>query len=166
MRAAIYARTACRNHPNPALTLQVEALRAHAARRGMSIVAEFRDEGYSGLRRDRPGLDSMRDLAQSHGFDVLLTCDPERLARDSGLQVRMLEELEGFGVRTIFLEGGAAEDRLSELRRRIPRARAEFAQALRRVRIRCAGTFRSPSAPLSSGRELSPSRHIPHLGGD
>src|SRR5579864_8819108 len=120
MRVAIYARTACRNPgPNLALALQVEALRAHAARSGMSIVAEFTDEGYSGLRRDRPGLDRMRELAERHGLDVLVTCDATRLARDSGLQVRMLEELEGFGVRTIFLEGGAAEDRLSELKHRI-----------------------------------------------
>jgi DNA invertase Pin-like site-specific DNA recombinase len=128
MRAAIYARTACRNlGPNLALALQVEALRTHAARRGMSIVAEFTDEGYSGLRGDRPGLDSMRELADRHGFDVLLTTDPERLARDSELQVRMLEELEGFGVRTIFLEGGAVEDRASELKHRVPDARDELA---------------------------------------
>jgi site-specific DNA recombinase len=108
MRAAIYARTACiTQRPNSALGLQWEALRAHAARRGMGIVAEFTDEGYSGVRRDRPGLDRLRDLAERRGFDVLLACDPERLARDSGLQVRMLEELEQCGVRTIFLEGQA-----------------------------------------------------------
>jgi len=40
------------------------------------------------------------------GFDVLLICDPERLARDSGLQVLMLEESEQCGVRTIFLGAG------------------------------------------------------------
>ena len=118
MRAAIYTRTACSNQEsNSALGLQVEALRAHAAQSGMNVVAEFADEGNSGLRRDRPGLDGLRALAERHGFDVLLTCNPERLARDAGMLARMLKELGGFGVRTIFLEGRAAEDRLSELRR-------------------------------------------------
>src|SRR5215831_18494601 len=115
MRAAIYARTACvTQRSNSALALQLEALGAHAARRGMDLVAQFTDEGYSGLRRDRPGLDRLRDLAERRGFDVLLICDPERLARDSGLQVLMLEELEPCVVKTIFLESGTAEDRLSE----------------------------------------------------
>jgi DNA invertase Pin-like site-specific DNA recombinase len=157
MRAAIYARTACSNQEsNVALGLQVKALRAHAAQSGMSVVAEFTDEGYSGLRRDRPGLDGMRALAESRGFDVLLTCNPERLARDAGMLARMLEELGGFGVRTIFLEGGA---------------RAEFVpqDALQRLisgrAPRARGTFRSRSAPVSSGRELSPSRHTFLLGG-
>jgi len=104
MRAAIYARTACvTQRPNSAMGLQLEALRVHAGRRGMGIIAEFTDEGYSGLRRDRPGLDWLRNLAERRGFDVLLICDSERLARDSGLQVLMLEELEQCGVRTIFL---------------------------------------------------------------
>lgn len=117
MRAALYAWTACvTQRPNSAMGLQLEALRAHAARRGMGIVAEFTDEGYSGLRRDRPGLHRLGDLAERRAFDVLLTCDPEPLARDSGLQVLMLEEWQGFGVRTIFLQGGSA---LSELRRQI-----------------------------------------------
>jgi len=35
-----------------------------------------------------------QSAAERRGFDVLLICDPERLARDSGLQVLMLEELE------------------------------------------------------------------------
>ena len=106
MRGAIYARTACvPQGPNLALGVQLEALRAAASRREISIVAEFTDEGLSGLRRDRPGLDRMRDLAERQGFEVLLTCASERLARDSGLQITILEELERFRVKAIFLEG-------------------------------------------------------------
>jgi len=106
MRAAIYARTACAPQgPNLVLGVQLEAVRADAARRGISIIAEFTDQGFTGLRRDRPRLDRMRDLAEHRGFDVLLTCDPERLARDSGLQVLILEGLERFGVKALFLEG-------------------------------------------------------------
>lgn len=106
MRAAIYARTASATRgPNPAIEVQLEGLRSEAARMGISVIGEFADEGFSGLRRDRPGLDRMRDLAERRGFDLLLTCDPERLARDSGPQVLILEEMEQFGVKVIFLEG-------------------------------------------------------------
>ena len=106
MRAVIYARTACRTQDRKsAAELQLEALRNYATQSGMEIVDEFTDEGYSGLRRDRPALDRMRDLAGCRGFDVLLTQDPDRLARNSVLQVSLLQELEQFGVRIIFLEG-------------------------------------------------------------
>lgn len=107
MRTALYARTACLTQDlKSGVELQLEALRNYATQNGMEIVEEFTDAGYSGLRRDHPGLDRMRDLAGRHGFDVLLTRDPDRLARDSALRVSLLEELEQFGVRTIFLWGG------------------------------------------------------------
>src|SRR6516162_5500773 len=106
MRAALYARMAClTQNLNSAVELQLEALRNYATQNGMEIVEEFTAPGYSGLRRDRPGLNRMCDVAGRHDFDVLLIRDPERLARNSVLQVSLLEELEKFGVRTIFLEG-------------------------------------------------------------
>lgn len=94
---------------------QLEALRDHAASKGMKLIEEFTDEGYSGLRLDRPGLDRMRDLAERCGFDVLLTCGPDRLARSLALHALIIEELERCGVRTIFLDRGPADDPLSQL---------------------------------------------------
>ena len=68
MRAVLYARVACTTpQTNQAMVSQLQALRDHAASRGMKIVGEFTDEGYSGLRLDRPGLERMRDLAQQGG---------------------------------------------------------------------------------------------------
>ena len=70
MRAAIYSRVAVKTPvKDKALGLQLEALRSYAANHGMTIIEEFSDQGYSGLRLDRPGLDRMRDLAQSSGFE-------------------------------------------------------------------------------------------------
>ncbi len=125
MRAAIYARVACATRQTrDTIVSQLKALRDYAVRSGMEIVEEFRDEGYSGLRLDRPGLDGLRDLAERRGFEVLLTCCPDRVARDFVLQVRILEELERFGVRRIFLEGDAADDQLWKLARPITEATA------------------------------------------
>lgn len=117
MRAAIYARAACANQPTKhAIVSQLETLRNYAASHGMEIIEEFTDEGYSGLRLDRPGLDRMRDLAVRLGFNVLLTCGPDRLARNCALQVLIIEELQRCGIGTIFIDSGPAGEPVSMLR--------------------------------------------------
>jgi site-specific DNA recombinase len=156
MRAAIYARVSSeRQEKEHTIGSQLEALRAYAAQNGMEIVEEFTDEGYSGARLDRPALDRMRDLAEHHGFEVLLTYCTDRLARKFVLQALILDELERFGVKTIFLEGGAADDPLSKLMHQITGAVAEFERAkiterYRRgklYRARC-GEIVSPDVPF------------------
>src|SRR6266567_3832977 len=156
MRAAIYGRVSSeRQEKEHTIGSQLEALRAYAATNGMDIVEEFTDEGYSGARLDRPALDRMRDLAERHGFEVLLTYCTDRLARKFVLQALILDELERFGVKTIFLEGGAADDPLSKLMHQITGAVAEFERAkiterYRRgklYRARC-GEIVSPDVPF------------------
>src|SRR5438093_5243276 len=156
MRTAIYARVSSeRQEKEHTIGSQLEALRAYAAQNGMEIVEEFTDEGYSGARLDRPALDRMRDLAERHGFEVLLTYCTDRLARKFVLQALILDELERFGVKTIFLEGGAADDPLSKLMHQITGAVAEFERAkiterYRRgklYRARC-GEIVSPDVPF------------------
>src|SRR5215831_16534800 len=155
MRAAIYARVYSeRQEKEHTIGSQVEALRAYAAKNGMDVVEEFTDEGYSGARLDRPALDRMRDLAERHGFEVLLSYCTDRLARKFVLQALILDELERFGVKTIFIEGGAADDPLSKLMQ-ITGAVAEFERAkiterYRRgklYRARC-GEIVSPDVPF------------------
>jgi site-specific DNA recombinase len=156
MRAAIYARVSSeRQEKEHTIGSQVEALRDYAAKNGMEIVEEFTDEGYSGARLDRPALDRMRDLAERQGFEVLLTYCTDRLARKFVLQALILDELERLGVKTIFLEGGAADDPLSKLMHQITGAVAEFERAkiterYRRgklYRARC-GEIVSPDVPF------------------
>src|SRR5262250_3401944 len=130
MRTALYARVSSeRQEKEHTIGSQLEALRNYAAQNGMEIVQEFTDEGYSGARLDRPALDRMRDLAEHRGFEALLTYCTDRLARKFVLQALILEEMERFGVKTIFLEGGAADDPLSKLMHQITGAVAEFERA-------------------------------------
>jgi site-specific DNA recombinase len=156
MRAAIYARVSSeRQEKEHTIGSQLEALRAYAAKNKMEIVEEFTDEGYSGARLDRPALDRMRDLAERRGFEVLLAYCTDRLARKFVLQALILDELERFEVKTIFLEGGAADDPLSKLMHQITGAVAEFERAkiterYRRgklYRARC-GEIVSPDVPF------------------
>jgi hypothetical protein len=129
MRAALYARVSCeRQEKEHTIGSQVEALRAYAVKHGMDIVEEFTHDGYSGARLDRPALDRMRDLAERRGFEVLLIYCTDRLARKFVLQALILDELERFGVKIIFLEGGAADDPLSKLMHQITGA-VEFERA-------------------------------------
>lgn len=132
MRAAIYARLAVQTpDKDKAIESQLEALRNYAANHGMTIMEEFADQGYSGLRLERPGLDRIRDLAQSGSFDVLLTSGADRIARNQVLLVLILEELEGFGIQTIFLQGGAANDPQWRLMRQVTVAERELERAER-----------------------------------
>ncbi|PYR97802.1 MAG: hypothetical protein DMG16_23350 [Acidobacteria bacterium] len=156
MRVAIYACVSSeRQEKEHTIGSQLDALRTYAAKNGMEIDEEFTDEGYSGARLDRPALDRMRDLAERRGFEVLLTYCTDRLARKFVLQALILDELERFGVKTIFLEGGAADDPLSKLMHQITGAVAEFERAkiterYRRgklYRARC-GEIVSPDVPF------------------
>jgi site-specific DNA recombinase len=159
MRAALYTRVACANQQmKHAIVSQLETLRSYAASHGVKIIEEFTDEGCSGLRLDRPGLDRMRGLAERLGFDVLLTCGPDRLARSFALQVLIIEELEQCGVRTIFLDRGPADEPPSTLRE-ITVAGAEIERLKATERNRngdrhgaCCQEMASPELPLCYGR--------------
>src|SRR3954470_16232891 len=61
---------------------------------GPSLVEQhvFRDEGYSGSRLDRPGLDGLRDAVRDAAIDVVAVLSPDRLARKYAYQVLLLEE--------------------------------------------------------------------------
>lgn len=108
IRTVLYAREArVAQMEKSAINSQMRALRAYANKHGLRVVGDFTDEGLSGLRLGRPGLDGVRDLARRRGFDVLLTCDLARLARGIALQALIVEELERCGVVIIFPEAAA-----------------------------------------------------------
>jgi site-specific DNA recombinase len=153
MRAAIYARVSSeRQEKEHTIGSQLEVLRNYAAQNGMEIIEEFTDEGYSGARLDRPALDRMRDLAERRGFEVLLTHCTDRLARKFVLQALILEELERFGVKAIFLEGGAADDPLSKLMHQITGAVAEFERAKIAERNRRGKLYRARCGEIVAGQ--------------
>ena len=62
---------------------QLEPLRAHVAAAGDELVGEFCDDGHSGARLDRPGLDALRDAAEAGLFEAVWCLSPDRLARST-----------------------------------------------------------------------------------
>jgi site-specific DNA recombinase len=66
MRVAIYARVSTEaQEVRGTIGSQVEALRDRVAAEGHQLVGEFIDDGHSGARLDRPGLDGLRDAAEA-----------------------------------------------------------------------------------------------------
>jgi site-specific DNA recombinase len=82
MRVACYARvSSSRQEQERTIDSQLEALRAYAAAHGHDLAPDgvFRDDGVSGARLDRPGLDQLRDAAEAHRFEAVLVLAPDRL---------------------------------------------------------------------------------------
>ena len=111
MRVALYARVSTeRQERERTIGSQVEALEARAAAEGRAVELSCADNGHSGARLDRPGLDQVRDAAAARRIDAVVALCPDRLARNYVHQALVPEELARFGVSVIFLEGGHADD--------------------------------------------------------
>ena len=155
MRTAIYARVSSeRQERERTIGSQLEVLRAYAAQNQLQVIETFTDEGYSGARLDRPSLDRLRDAAERGEFEVVLALCADRLARKFVLQALIMEELEQFAVKVIFIEGGTADDPLSKLTHQITGAVAEFERNLIRERT-TAGLVAARARGRKGGRPRS-----------
>ena len=105
MKAVIYARVSTeRQAGRGTIGSQVEALRAHVAAAGDELAGEYCDDGHSGARLDRPGLDALRDAAEAGLSGVVCCLSPDRLARSYAYQVLILDKLARFGVSVAFTD--------------------------------------------------------------
>src|SRR6266496_6843880 len=113
MRVALYARVSTDlQEARGSIGSQLETLREWAAREAHDLVAEYVDDGYSGARLDRPGLDALRDSAERGQFEAVLCLTPDRLARSYPYQFLVLEELARHGVRVLFFDAPALDNDL------------------------------------------------------
>ena len=121
MRVAIYARVSTENQETRGtIGSQLATLRTRVAAAQDDLVAEFCDDGYSGARLDRPGLDALRDAAEARLSDAVWCLSPDRLARMYAYQVIVLDELKRHGVRVLFCDAPTLDD-LSSGRAEVPR---------------------------------------------
>ena len=99
MRAALYARVSTEAQADRGtIGSQLALLRERIAAAGDELVGEYVDDGYSGARLDRPGLDALRDAAEAGLVEQVWCLSPDRLARAYAYQVLVLDELDRFGV--------------------------------------------------------------------
>jgi site-specific DNA recombinase len=113
---ALYARVSTgRQEQERTIESQLDALRARAGGSTGLALRVFRDDGYSGARLDRPGLDALRDASADGEIRTLYVFDPDRLARNFVHQQVLLEEFERRGVVVVFVQrplSDRPEDRL------------------------------------------------------
>ncbi len=102
MRAALYARVSTeRQERQQTIDSQLTILRDWVGAEGHQLAEEhvFRDEGYSGARLDRPGLDALRDVIRDGAVELVAVLSPDRLARRYAYQVLLLGEFGRADVR-------------------------------------------------------------------
>lgn len=139
MRIAIYVRVSTQHQAqNQTIEQQIERLHAHITSKGWVLETEhiYRDDGYSGAKLNRPGLDSLRDHAALAEFDLILITAPDRLARNYVHQVLIIEELGKRGVQVEFLDRPMSDDPHDQLLLQIRGAVAEYERTLIADRMR------------------------------
>ena len=111
MRAAIYARVSTEaQEARGTVGSQLATLTERVAAESHELVASFCDEGYSGARLDRRGLDALRDQAEAGVFEVVWCLSPDRLARSYPYQVLVIDEPARHDVRVIFADAPEIAD--------------------------------------------------------
>ncbi|MDX6379236.1 MAG: site-specific recombinase, partial [Rubrobacteraceae bacterium] len=139
MRAAIYARVSTpRQGREQTIESQLDALKSWMSENGHELSPQnaYTDEGYSGSRLDRPGLDALRDGAEDGDFEVVGVLSPDRLARKYAYQVLLLEEFKRLGCEIVFIHHPISEDPNDQLLLQIQGAIAEYERALLGERFR------------------------------
>jgi DNA invertase Pin-like site-specific DNA recombinase len=103
MRVALYSRVST-NEQNAAM--QLEELRAYCVRRQWEIAEEFSDNGVSGSKESRPGLNRLLVNAKRRKFDAVLVYRYDRFARSLRQLVNALTEFDALGIHFVSLHEG------------------------------------------------------------
>src|SRR5882762_9965484 len=129
---AIYARVStARQEREQTIASQVAALDTAAQKMGLVVRPEHRfiDDGFSGSRLDRPGLDALRDAAADGVLEQVLIYCPDRLARNFVHQQVVVEELVKRGVNVHFVERPITERPEDQLLMQMQGVIAEYERA-------------------------------------
>jgi site-specific DNA recombinase len=131
-RAALYVRVSTElQEKEQTIQSQLAAVTRYAEKNGLhhSPALTYADDGYTGTRLDRPGLDELRDHAKEGRFDVVVVLCPDRLARRYAYQVLLLDELKRVGVEILFCERPINDNPDDQLLLQIQGAMAEYERA-------------------------------------
>jgi site-specific DNA recombinase len=140
MQIALYARVSTtRQQQTQTIDQQLERLRSYAATHQEWQIADeyiYRDDGFSGAKLNRPGLDRLRDHARAARFSCVLLTAPDRLARTYVHQVLLIDELRQLGCTVEFVDRPMSDDPHDQLLLQIRGAVAEYERTLIADRMR------------------------------
>jgi site-specific DNA recombinase len=166
--AAIYARVSTpRQGREQTIESQLTVLKSWADENGFELSPGnvYTDEGYSGSRLDRPGLDALRDGAEDGAFEVVGVLSPDRLARRYAYQVLLLEELGRAGCEIVFVDRPISDDPNDQLLLQIRGAIAEYERALLGERFRRGKLQKARDGHFIGGRAPYGYRYVPKRDG-
>ena len=163
MKAAIYARVSTDSQQlRGTIGSQLAVLRARVAAEGDELIAEFCDDGHSGARLDRPGLDSLRDAAEAGVIERVWCLSPDRLARVYAYQVIVLDELARHRVQVAFADAPVIDDDpQAKLLTQVQGVIAEYERAKIAERYRRGKLFRSRAGEVIAWRVPYGYRRLP-----
>lgn len=146
--AALYCRvsTDAQEHEGSSLETQMLACLKYCQDKGIDAKYRF-SETYSGLTLERPKLNELRDLVRSEAVDVVVCFCLDRLSRDPGHGVIIIQELDKHGIK---LETVTEDVDNSELGKLISYIRG-FASKLEAEKIK-ERTMRGKRAKAKAGR--------------
>lgn len=168
MRAAIYARVSTeRQERQQTVDSQIDALRGWASANAHDLAEGhiYVDEGYTGSRLDRPGLDELRDAALRGDFDVVAVLSPDRLARKYAYQVLLMEEFRKTGCEVAFLHRPITDDPQDQLLLQIQGAVAEYERAVLAERFRRGKLLKARRGIWLGGKAPYGYRYVPKRDG-
>jgi len=149
-RVAVYARVSTVDQH---ASNQIDDLRNYAQARGWTIVGEFVDEGISGAKRDRPGLDAMMKLVRRRGADTVLVWKYDRFARSMSHLLHALDEFRSINVNFVsFTEGIDTTTAMGKFVFGVFSSLAEFERSIIQQRVK-AGLERAKAKGVQLGRK-------------
>lgn len=134
MKAAVYARVSNDEEgKSDSVPVQLTECRAFAVQQGLTVVAEFSDDGISGYARgNRPGFLSLMQGVAAHEFDVIVFRDVDRIARGPDLPV-ICREIEFAQV--LLLGMDKTDSRDASFRMRVGLSAIMSAEMIEKVRV-------------------------------
>jgi site-specific DNA recombinase len=153
MKVALYARVSTeRQAERGTIGSQLVVLREQVSADGHEVVGEYLDDGHSGARLDRPGLDTLRDAAEAGLFEAVWCLSPDRLARAYAYQVLVLDELARFGIKVHFTDAPdlATDDPQAVLLTQVQGVIAEYEKAKIAERYRRGKLFRARAGEITT----------------
>ena len=167
MKVALYARVSTeRQAERGTIGSQLQVLREHVTAGGDELAGEYADDGQSGARLDRPGLDALRDAAEAGLFELVWCLSPDRLARAYAYQVLVLDELARFGVTVRFTDAPdlAAGDPQATLLTQVQGVIAEYEKAKIAERYRRGKLFRARAGEITTWKTAYGYRRVARTG--
>jgi len=153
MRAALYTRVSTKQQADKNGTrYQRDALMQLARARGWTVVEVYTDEGCSGRKESRPGLDAMMRAAERGEVDLVAVWRFDRFARSLSHLVQALNRFKALGVHFVsHQEGIDTSTAMGTMMFQIAGAFAEFESNLARERV-AAGLAAAKARGVQLGR--------------